>query len=161
MPKNLSRYEHNGIEGWLVRVYHNGDTFSKLFTDKKHGSRLKSKNRAIVWRDLKKKQLREQQEQEKRFIASSQRNSSGVIGVSRIEKTERSGETYAHWQASWREDNRTKTRTFSVEKYGEDEARWRAVKARHEAMVALHGERYIEERKHNDLMPSDEELFNS
>ena len=34
--KGISRIDSNGTHGWFVRVYRNGKTYSKLYSDKKY-----------------------------------------------------------------------------------------------------------------------------
>lgn len=62
------------------------------------------------------------------------RNKSGIVGVRRAMQVEETDEyiyTYTFWIAQWIDGKgKRKTRSFSVDKYGEDEAYRRAVDAR-------------------------------
>ena len=64
----------------------------------------------------------------------SVRKSSGVVGVrkaTQIEETDEYIYTYTFWIAQWTDGKgKRKTRSFSIDKYGDDEAYKMALKAR-------------------------------
>lgn len=49
--KGISRIDSNSTHGWFVRGYRNGKTYSKLFSDRKCGSKSKAYKLAREYRD--------------------------------------------------------------------------------------------------------------
>lgn len=65
------------------------------------------------------------------------RNKTGVTGVARIEKESR-GKMFTYWQVRWcPEMGKSKTKLFSVLKYGEDTARRMAIDFRQQKMEEM------------------------
>lgn len=73
-------------------------------------------------------------------------NTSGIVGVKRQVQTNKHG-TYISWVATYKDENgKSVTKTFSVSKYGEEEAKQLAIEARAEGLKKLeaHGIFYAE-----------------
>jgi len=136
--RNISRIDlsaANGSEhgGWEVRMQRKGKRFEKFFADGQFGGRRAALQAAKSFRDaLERRHQRYTVEEMAR--QPSVRNKSGIVGVRRtvqIEETDDYVYTYAFWIAQWTDGKgKRKTRSFSVDKYGEDEAYQRAVQAR-------------------------------
>ncbi len=117
--KGISRIESAKCVGWLVRVYQDGKTYAKLFSDHKHGS----KNKAL--REAKKHHamLAAQHPQrpragidapafQKRLLAN---NTTGVTGVYRSRA--RSGDnarTYAFFGVSFKLNGKHQTKKVYI-----------------------------------------------
>lgn len=50
--KGISRIDFQHTHGWFVRVYREGVTHSKLFSDKKYGGKTQALKRAQAYRHL-------------------------------------------------------------------------------------------------------------
>ena len=141
--KGLTRIDHDGkkMYGWLVRAYGGGKTFSKYFSDRKHGGKEQSKMIAIEY--LKKleaeiaerfKDYKPRQNQPLYRRKPGKGNRTGVVGIHRCE-TVNHGKQVFYWAATWNEDGRPKDKKFYFGKdtRTEDEAKllameWRALK---------------------------------
>lgn len=78
-------------------------------------------------------------------------NTSGVVGVNRREKVLLAGKIYAAWVAYWYNENgKLRTKSFNIEKLGEDEARQMATDYRNKQIRLLelnHGITYSERHR--------------
>jgi len=119
--------------GWEVRIQRRGKKYEKFFADRQHGGRRGALQAAKVYRDEIEGTLRPYTVKELARNPSV-RNTSGVVGVRRalqVEETDEYIYTYTFWIAQWTDGKgKRKTRSFSVDKYGEEEAYRRAVQAR-------------------------------
>lgn len=115
--------------GWQVRLQRRGTRYAKYFADRRHGGIEQSFHAAKLWRDT---LLREFAEDDRaRVCSKSARNSSGVVGVSKVTIAGSNGVTYFFWQATWSPSpGQRRSVRFSVKKHGEDEAFRLAVEAR-------------------------------
>jgi hypothetical protein len=114
--------------GWQVRLQRRGVKYAKYFGDSVFGSPSRALQAARIWRnDL----LREIEALElARICTRSARNSSGVVGVSKVTVVT-NGSTYEFWQATWSpEPGRRRCVKFSIRRYGDQEAFRLAVVAR-------------------------------
>ena len=142
--RNISRIDFKNKEGeiasggWEVRFHRRGKKVEKFFADNKFGGRAKALNAAKNYRDeieakLPKFNVHELSKK------PSKRNQSGVVGVRRHEQTDIRGDwgyTYAFWVAQWTDEfGKRKTKSFSANHYGEEEAYRLAVKARKKGMA--------------------------
>lgn len=119
--------------GWQVRLQRRGIKYAKFFADGNFGSKQDSLNVAKHWRNNLLDRF--QQEDHARICQRSSRNSSGVVGVSKVTVTASNGVSYTFWQATWSpEPGKRRCVKFSIKRYGETEAFERAVKARLEAI---------------------------
>jgi len=120
--------------GWQVRLQRRGIKYAKFFSDSSYGSHEASLTIARKWRDQLVTELQLQAKNKARICTRSTRNSSGVVGVSKISVTASNGAVYHFWQATWspRPGKRCCVK-FSIKRYGESEAFELAVQARTDA----------------------------
>lgn len=121
-----------GTHGWQVRIQRRGIKYAKFFADNLLGGVDPALLHARRWRD----QLLERLESEDRarICQRSQRNSSGVVGVSKVTVIT-NGVQYIFWQATWSpEPGKRRCVKFSIKRYGETRAFELAVKARTDAV---------------------------
>ncbi|AVS79889.1 AP2 domain-containing protein [Paracidovorax avenae] len=128
------RYERGRLLRWAVSIVRRGQHLAKEFRVAEYGDAEAAKAAAIAYRD---QLLKEVPALSRRDFATIVRtnNTSGVPGV--VRKNENG---YARWCAMVCLPNgKTRRRTFAVKKYGEDQARERAIKARLELLQLLDG----------------------
>jgi hypothetical protein len=118
-----------GTHGWQVRLQRRGVKYAKYFADRVHGGEDESFEAARCWRD---RLLRQMERRETvRICSRSVRNSSGVVGVSKVTVMAANGLEYQFWQATWSpERGKRRCVKFSVKRYGEERAFELAVRAR-------------------------------
>ena len=120
--------------GWQVRLQRRGSRYAKYFGDRQHGGPEGSLAAARCWRDDLLRSLEELQVA--RVCRLSVRNSSGVVGVSKISVSAANGETYFFWQATWSAaPGRRRCVKFSVKRHGDRQAFRMAVEARREGIA--------------------------
>lgn len=121
-----------GTHGWQVRLQRRGIKYAKFFADSQHKSKRHAFTSATHWRDSLLERI--QTEERARICQLSQRNSSGVVGVSKVSVTT-NGVRYTFWQATWSpEPGKRRSLKFSIKRYGDQQAFELAVKARTEAV---------------------------
>ena len=121
-----------GTYGWQVRLQRGGVRHARYFSDRASGDARKSLMAAVAWRDELLASLADSMQA--RVCASSARNSSGVIGVSRVIIRSGDGVEYVFWQASWTPvKGRRQSIRFSVRRHGDEKAFQLAVAARRQA----------------------------
>ncbi len=120
--------------GWQVRLQRRGIKYAKFFSDSSfEGRPEKSLCAARDWRDELLSQLENMDQT--RICQRSNRNSSGVVGVSRVSVVSSNGSTYHFWQATWSpKTGKRKCLKFSIKRYGDSQAFELAVQARIEAI---------------------------
>ncbi|NOZ03840.1 MAG: hypothetical protein GXO92_04420 [FCB group bacterium] len=145
--RGISRIDSDAknMHGWFVRVYLSGKVYAnKYFSDLKYGGKRKALHAAVEYRDEKTKERNEAYPDAKyyrRRITRDSRNKTGIIGISRTTSRNRSGSISESYQVTWRpRPNVVKSRSFSIKKYGEAGALWRAWKVRREVEIKLFGE---------------------
>jgi len=120
--------------GWQVRLQRRGEKFGKYFADRQFGGARAAYEAARIWRDT----LLERLEEDgggARVCLKSARNSSGVVGVSKVAVSASNGETYYFWQATWcPSPGQRRCVKFSVRKHGDRQAFRLAVEARREGV---------------------------
>ncbi|MGC4015277.1 MAG: AP2 domain-containing protein [Luteolibacter sp.] len=122
-----------GTYGWQVRLQRGGIKFARYFADRAAGGPQASFEQACIWRDELLERFAREAAQA-RVCRTSSRNSSGVVGVSRIAIAVSNGTVYYFWQASWSPAPGTRRSIrFSVKRHGEKQAFRLAVEARREA----------------------------
>ncbi|MEL7499448.1 MAG: AP2/ERF family transcription factor [Planctomycetota bacterium] len=98
---------------------------SRFFADSIYGGKLAALRAAKLFRDKLEASLSKMTVEQK-SQAPSVRNQSGIVGVRRHRQKDRRGDFEYHswtWVAQWTDGHgKRKTRSFAVEKYGEDEA---------------------------------------
>ena len=120
--------------GWQVRLQRRGVKYAKFFSDSTFGSVEASCTEARRWRDTLLLQLGAKIQNQTRICTRSTRNSSGVVGVSKISVRASNGVIYQFWQATWSpESGKRCCVKFSIKRYGDHHAFELAVQARTEA----------------------------
>lgn len=118
-----------GTHGWQVRMQRRGIKYGKFFADRIHGSHAHSLIEARRWRDALLEELTDSASA--RICERSPRNSSGVVGVSKITVVSANGTTYQFWQATWSPaPGHRRCVKFSIKRHGEHQAFQLAVEAR-------------------------------
>ncbi len=116
-----------GTHGWQVRLQRRGIKYGKFFADRSHGHPDRALHAAVRWRN----KLLEKITDRARICELSLRNSSGVVGVSKITVVSSNGNSYHFWQATWSPTpGQRRCVKFSIKRYGDTEAFQRAVEAR-------------------------------
>lgn len=114
----IHRYEHNQFRGWCVTTKRAGKRFVRYFSDRPNG-RNASLRAARNFRDELVLALPKPMKIKRKCI----RNTTGVVGVSRLKERKRAGRPFVRYVASWPKGNGKKGKTsFSVALYGEAEA---------------------------------------
>jgi hypothetical protein len=125
---------------WVVVVQRKGKIWRRSFPDRRHGGKLKSLEAA---REFRNKILTEHQPMTRAEYASIKRknNRSGTPGVCRITRFETAFDRRVerhYWVAFWASpDGQKKQIKFSVDRYGERRAFYRAREARRRALAVL------------------------
>lgn len=142
--KGISRIDSKGTHGWYVRIYKNGRTYSKLYSDSKYGGTDKALNFAKKARQVALETLSSVPDNnQRRLVTHDKRNKSGIIGVSRTTKTNANGDVSMYYQVTWSPSKgKIKNRQWSVRKFGEEEAFRRAKEFRESVMQDIYGEEY-------------------
>lgn len=121
-----------GTHGWQVRIQRRGVKHGKFFADRAHGGIAEAYGMARAWRDELVERI-SREESAARICRRSARNSSGVVGVSKVCVTAASGASYWFWQATWcPAPGERRCVKFSVKRHGEKQAFRLAVEARKE-----------------------------
>ena len=116
-----------GTHGFQVRLQRRGIKYGKFFADRVHGRPERALQAARQWRDA----LLEEIADRARVCERSQRNSSGVVGVSKITVVATNGNSYQFWQATWSPaPGQRRCVKFSIKRYGNHRAFQLAVEAR-------------------------------
>ena len=137
--RNITRIERIHTGGYLVRVTRKGKLHSKFFSDEDYGKK-KALAEAKKYRDGLEKKLKGYTSKQ---LASKQRvnNTSGYVGVRLVEETDprwKSKPTYQYWVAQWSPKKGVrKTKRYSVDKYGFEEAKRLAIKARKKGVASM------------------------
>jgi hypothetical protein len=138
--RNITRIDRSTGGGYLVRVTRRGKLYREYFRDDAHDGKKKALIAARKHRDqleTSKTGFTRQQ------IAKKDRanNTSGVTGVRLVEETDfrwDSKPVYRYWVAQWSPKKGVRrTRRFSIDKYGYDEAYRLAVKARNAGVAGM------------------------
>ena len=120
-----------GTHGFQVRLQRRGVKYGKFFADRVHGQTQLALQAAREWRNA----LLEQITDRARICERSQRNSSGVVGVSKITVVAANGNSYQFWQATWSPaPGQRRCVKFSIKRYGHHRAFELAVEARTEGV---------------------------
>jgi hypothetical protein len=155
--KGISRIDSKGTHGWFVRIYHNGETHSKLYSDNKYGGKERALKIAIKARDkatLEIKGKDPSKTKKPNLVTDTKGSNTGVVGVYRTERTYESGNTYEYYKVYWRpRPGEVKSKEWSINKYGQEQAFLQACVFRDRKMREIHGEKYEDVR--HKMMPED------
>lgn len=141
--KGISRIDSGSTHGWFVRGYRNSRTFSKLFSDRKCGSKEKSLEQARAFRDELLQKLADipKKGRQRRFVTRDKRNKTGVIGVTKVSRKGKDGKSIESYSVSWRPSpGIQKCTSFSIRKYGEAKAFELAVAHRKKMIKLAYGD---------------------
>lgn len=140
--KGVIRIDSDSTHGWQVRVYRHGKTYSRLFSDRKHGGRADAFEAARRHRERLAEAVAELPDAgpRRRLVAHGER---GVVGVSRAHKRDRRGVRHEVYAVSWNpEPGVARGTSFSIKRYGEEDAFRRACQLRWTKMKEIYGDRY-------------------
>lgn len=143
--KGIVRIDSDSTHGWQVRVYRFGKTFSKLFSDRKHGGRDAARAAALAYRDGLEGDVAALPEtpRPRRLVRAFPDGRDGATGVARAIKHDRRGLAHEVYTVSWNPSPGVARGTsFSIRRYGEAEAFRRACALRWAKMREIHGDRY-------------------
>ncbi|MCH8558591.1 MAG: hypothetical protein LAT84_12250 [Balneolia bacterium] len=142
--KGISRIDSKGTRGWYVRVYKNGKTYSKLYSDSKYNGKERALKFAKKAREMALETISGIPDKPvRRMVTKDKRNKSGVVGVSKTTKKTSTGKEVEYYQVTWSpKPGKIKNRQWSVRKYGEDRAFELAKNFRQSVMREIYGERY-------------------
>lgn len=137
MPKGITRIENykRRADGWWVRLQSRGKRFSKFFKDSDYAS----KDAALAAAQRHYRRLaRENPKMSRQENAERQTARTGdIIGVRRLLKP-RFGQLYEVWEARWSPKKyQRRVKTFSIEKFGEEEAKRLAIEARLQGLAEM------------------------
>lgn len=129
-----------GTHGYEVRFMRRGEKFEKFFGDSACGGKRKALAAARQYRDELEAQFPPYSRKEVAEI-KSKRNTSGIVGVRLAEEVDRrwpNEPVYLYWVAQWSpKPGVRKTKRFSVDKYGEEDALRLAMKARKDGVKQM------------------------
>ncbi|QEG43061.1 AP2/ERF family transcription factor [Roseimaritima ulvae] len=138
--RNITRIERQTTGGYLVRIMRRGKLHSAFFSFNEYGGKRKALLAAREHRDALEQKLRGIS-RKKRAQTLRANNTSGVPGVRLVKETDprwKSRPTYHCWVAQWSPSKGVrKTKRFSVEKYGNEEAYRLAVRARKRGVAEM------------------------
>lgn len=121
---NKKRFVHQ-----LVWELFNGDIPSGVFIDHIDGDKLNNKIENLRLSDYK---------VNNRNSNRLARSTSGIVGVRFVQITNRQGQVFDYWKASWRDlSGKAQSITFSVLKLGYEEAKNKAIQKRKEMIEYL------------------------
>lgn len=143
--KGVIRIDSDSTHGWQVRVYRDGKTYSKLFSDRKHGGLREAFEAAKEYRESLVEEVAQLPAlpKRRRLVRSNKGNTSGVIGISRTFKRDRRGIRHEVYAVSWNpEPGVARGTSFSIKRYGEDTAFRLACELRWSKMKEIYGDRY-------------------
>jgi hypothetical protein len=137
MPKGITRFENykNNADGWWVRLRRQGETLSKFFKDSDYPSKAAALKAA---REHYRQLVKENPKTSRReFAERKTARSSEIVGVQRVVSI-RFGHEYEHWKARWSPKKGVRrVKTFSVDFYGEEEAKRLAIEARQKGLEEM------------------------
>ncbi len=143
--KGVIRIDSDSTHGWQVRVYRHGKTYSRLFSDRKYGTRDEAFSAARTYRGSLEEEVAALPETapRRRLIRRNKKNATGVVGISRTFKMDRRGMRHEVYAVSWNPSPGVARGTsFSIRKYGDDTAFKMACRLRWEKMREVYGDRY-------------------
>ena len=141
--RNISRIETvsesgNVYSGWEVRIQRRNKRIEKYFADTQFGGKRGALQAAKEFRDELEIKLRPYTVKEQAARPST-RNRSGIVGVRLAKQVDLRGEyefTYYFWVAQWTDGKgKRKTRSFSCDRYGDEEAFRKAMRARQQGVA--------------------------
>ena len=136
--KGISRIDSNHTHGWFVRVFRNGGTHSKMFSDGVHEGREKALKAAQEYKEEYERQHPPSYATTRLRMKPLRNNKSGVVGVSDTHDRSRAGKILPCFSVSWRpQKNKTRCKKFYYHHYDSRESAF-------EAAVEFRKERELE-----------------
>ena len=137
MPKGITRFENyeRHSKGWWVRLHRRGELISKFFKDSDYPNKSAAKKAAQEYY----RQLASENPKMSRrdFAERRMAHSSEIIGVQKVVSV-RFGHEYESWKARWSPKKGVRrVKTFSVDFYGEEEAKRLAIEARQRGLEEM------------------------
>lgn len=159
--KGISRIDSKGTRGWYVRVYKNGKTYSKLYSDSKYNGKERALKFAQKAREMAMETINKIPDKPiRRMVTKDKRNKSGVVGVSKTSKKTKTGKIVDYYQVTWSpRPGKIKNRQWSVRKYGDNEAFEMAKSFREEVMQKIYGERYVSLKKEEQAAQNPDNVY--
>ncbi|MCY7377426.1 MAG: AP2 domain-containing protein [Pyrinomonadaceae bacterium] len=131
----------NRVDGCWVRLKSRGESFSEFFKFSAYKSKAETRKAA---RECYRQLVLEHPKMSRQENAQRKTSRTGeTIGVRRLLKIDKrwGGNAYEVWEARWSHKKyQRRVKTFSIEKYGEEEARRLAIEARLQGLAEM-GER--------------------
>ncbi|MCK5888939.1 MAG: hypothetical protein KAG19_03245 [Methylococcales bacterium] len=110
--KQITEPDHRGFQ---VRIVRNKKEYSRYFSHKMWGSKIKSLKSAISWRDQMLVLFKEDKKYQQESPIPPHKKSTGVLGVSKsIQYDKRRGVHYLVYSCHWRKNGHGHTKTFHV-----------------------------------------------
>lgn len=140
---------NRSTHGWKVQLVRHRKAYARYFSDAQYGGSDQARQAAIEWRDQFDIEVPRLSRAGKADILRSN-NTSGVPGVFPWQYKDKKGRIHRYWVAVWKPEpgQKHKSRKFSVARYGEEDAKARAIQARQEAMAIQKQEPYVPQVKH-------------
>lgn len=137
MPKGITRIENyrNRADGWWVRLQRRGVKFSGFYKDSDYASKSAALRAA---REHYRQLTRDNPKTSRREYAERNTARTGeIIGVQRVVNV-RHGHEYQSWKVRWSPKKGVRrVKTFSIEFYGEAEAKRLAIEARLKGLAEM------------------------
>jgi len=132
----ISRIDSGNTHGWFTRKYHQGQIYSRFFSDSRYQDSMAALAAA---REYRAKLDEKFPAPATAFRNAPQKNSStGVVGVSETFMRSRSGQKIPCFTVTWRATKGvSRAKKFSILAYGRDEAFRRAVEFRRQKEAEL------------------------
>jgi hypothetical protein len=125
--KGISRIDSNHTHGWFVRVFRNGQTHSKMFSDGVHEGREKALRAAQKYKEEYEIKYPPTHISTRLRSRPQKNNSSGVVGVSETFNRSRNGSKLPCFNVSWRPRRGAfRTKSFYISQYGSRDAAFKA-----------------------------------
>ncbi|MBG9390406.1 hypothetical protein [Caenimonas aquaedulcis] len=125
--------DSNNTHSWVVLFQRHNLNVRRVFSDSVWGGKRKALAAAKAFRDEQLDSLTSYVYEIGRRNVMRRNNRSGVVGVARYERPPAPGGKYSYifWQAGWIDEHgRTRTRKFSVRRWGERGAKQMALEVR-------------------------------
>jgi hypothetical protein len=140
---------NRSTHGWKVQLVRHRKAYARYFSDAQYGGSGQARQAAIEWRDRFDIEVPRLSRAGKADILRSN-NTSGVPGVFPWQYKDKKGRIHRYWVAVWKPEpgQKHKSRKFSIARYGEEDAKARAIQARQEAMAIQAEEPYVPQVKY-------------
>jgi hypothetical protein len=115
--------------GWYVRFRYQGQIKSKFFSDRKYGGRDKAfmKAKSYYKKQMKKIIKKITGEEVDKIpntilVTKHKSNNTGIVGIQKIKRERKTGGSYQAYRVAWKDNDKVKTKFFSIEKFGDKDA---------------------------------------